>query len=756
MAAKHPPFPLYEIKFRNNKISRAIEIIILFLLLSLITYRLFSLHTHDRIPWLLALICEAWFTFVWILILNAKWNQIQTKTYPQRLSQWLGDGTSEFPAVDMFVTTADPELEPPIITVNTVLSLLAVDYPAKKLACYVSDDGASPLTFYSLVQASNFAKLWVPFCKKYNVAVRAPFQYFKANPIFPQDSSLDFQHEWKKMKDEYSKLCRKIEEASEESVSHELMDEFSVFANIDQRDHPVIIKVIWENKGSVDNGDGVPHLIYISREKRPMHPHHFKAGAINALTRVSGVMTNAPFMLNVDCDFYVNDSKVVLHAMCFFLGVKDEKDVGFVQFPQSFDGGLKNDPYGNQLKILMEYVLRGIAGIQGSFYMGTGCFHRRKIIYGMWPHVVDSNGKSTDKDQLELFGKSKIFSLSTIQILSGSLYPEIPIFPNSLEAAKEVASCGYESGTAWGQKVGWLYGSAAEDTKTGISIHGKGWKSAYCDPNPPGFLGSAPTSGPAALTQQKRWATGLLEILICKKSPIIWALFGRLHFRQFLAYLWILSWPIRPFFEICYALLPAYCIINNSHFQPKIKEGAIIIAASIFIIYNLYTLSEYIRAGESLRAWWNNQRMWKVYASGSWLLGFLSGVVKVFGLSETVFEVTKKDHSSDETLDKDDDSNVGRFTFDESPLFVPGTTILLVNMAALFIGILDYFKQINKSRSWSLGEAICSVWVMLMYWAFLKGLFGKGKYGIPLSTIAKSVGLALLFVHACKRTNLSA
>ncbi|RVW38922.1 Cellulose synthase-like protein B4 [Vitis vinifera] len=40
----------------------------------------------------------------------------------------------ELPPVDMFVTTADPTLEPPIITVNTVLSLLAVDYPANKLA----------------------------------------------------------------------------------------------------------------------------------------------------------------------------------------------------------------------------------------------------------------------------------------------------------------------------------------------------------------------------------------------------------------------------------------------------------------------------------------------------------------------------------------------------------------------------------------------------------------------------------------------
>jgi len=28
----------------------------------------------------------------------------------------------------MFVTMADPKLEPPVVTVNTVLSLLALDY----------------------------------------------------------------------------------------------------------------------------------------------------------------------------------------------------------------------------------------------------------------------------------------------------------------------------------------------------------------------------------------------------------------------------------------------------------------------------------------------------------------------------------------------------------------------------------------------------------------------------------------------------
>lgn len=99
----------------------------------------------------------------------------------------------------MFVTTANPELEPPILTVNTVLSLLAMEYPANKLACYVSDDSASPVTFYALVEASKFAKLWVPFCKKYDVAVRAPFRYFNGDHTSPPESSREFRREWKKM-----------------------------------------------------------------------------------------------------------------------------------------------------------------------------------------------------------------------------------------------------------------------------------------------------------------------------------------------------------------------------------------------------------------------------------------------------------------------------------------------------------------------------------------------------------------------------
>lgn len=62
-------------------------------------------------------------------------------------------------------------------------------------------------------------------------------------------------------------------------------------------------------------------------------------------------MTNAPFMLNLDCDMFVNNPRVVLHATCLLLGFDDEISCAFVQTPQKFYGALKDDPFGNQLEV---------------------------------------------------------------------------------------------------------------------------------------------------------------------------------------------------------------------------------------------------------------------------------------------------------------------------------------------------------------------------------------------------------------------
>ncbi|XP_076930031.1 cellulose synthase-like protein H1 isoform X2 [Bidens hawaiensis] len=744
--------PQQETIVHNNKMARAIELVVLSLLLSILVYRVVYFEDQDQyIPWLLAFLCESWFTFNWILSMCIKWNQHTKKTYLDRLLKRVSE--SEFPAVDIFVTTADPILEPSIITMNKVLSLLAVDYPANKLALYLSDDGCSPLTFYSLVETTKFAKLWVPFCKKYNVQVRAPFRYFNSTNTPLEDDSSEFLQDWKKMKNEYGELYKKIDIAAQKPFQWDHDSDFGVFSGVQCSNHPAIIKVISENKERTLTD--LPHVIYISREKNPKHPHHYKAGAMNVLTRVSGVMTNAPLMLNVDCDMYANNPQVFIHAMCMVFGVKDEENCAFYQFPQAFYDGLKDDPFGNKLANLF-YVVNGLSSIQGTVYAGTNCFHIRKVIYGSSPNDRIKSGTYSNEDLHKIFGTSTELRESAAQMLleSNSKIENQGSPSNFIEAAIHVASCSYEYGTSWGKQVGWLYGSTTEDLLTGLGIHGRGWRSAIVLPDPPAFLGCTTTSFPSSLTQQKRWVTGLFEILFTNKNPILLTINGNLWFRQALAYFSFCLWAVRPIPELCYASLPTYCIITGSHFLPKINEWAFIIFMGIFVIYNIYVLWECKRVGASLRMWWNVQRMGRVNTMTAWLFELLSVTLKLIGLSDIVFEVTQKEHKSNDG----DNENDGRFTFDKSTMIVSRVIILLVNLIALVNGMLRLLK-VDYSEKWmeviefGFGEMFCSVWLVVCFWDFLKGLFGNGKYGIPSSTIWRSGALAFLFVQICRRSS---
>ena len=94
---------------------------------------------------------------------------------------------SQLAPVDFFVSTVDPAKEPPLVTANTILSILAVDYPVDKLSCYVSDDGSAMLTFESLSETAEFARKWVPFCKKHNIEPRAPEFYFQQKIDYLKD-----------------------------------------------------------------------------------------------------------------------------------------------------------------------------------------------------------------------------------------------------------------------------------------------------------------------------------------------------------------------------------------------------------------------------------------------------------------------------------------------------------------------------------------------------------------------------------------
>ncbi|XP_023533242.1 cellulose synthase-like protein H1 [Cucurbita pepo subsp. pepo] len=737
--AKPNALSLYQKVELQSPLQRALDATIFFLLLALLGYRLLLVRTHG-LCWLyaIAFLGESWFAFFWALTANLTWTPVQYQTYPQRLLKRV----EELPRVDVFITTADPGLEPPIITINTVLSLLAVEYPANKLACYVSDDGCSPLTYYSLSEALKFAKIWVPFCKNYRVEVRAPFRYFSDD--LSSAGSPEFQYEWRRMKDAYEVLNQRIEDAAKSFTFGDLVGDLADFSNTKPKNHAPIIKVIWENKEGIE--DGLPHLIYVSREKRPNITHHNKAGAMNVLTRVSGLMTNAPYIINLDCDMFVNNPDVLLQAMCLFKDPIIQGEYAFIQFPQCFYNGLQDDPFANQWIIMMQVKMRGLAGIQGPAYMGTGCIHRRNVLYGQSPNEANINEKYYDDELYKTFGISKDFVTSATRVLrSVEDYPNC--LADSIKATHEVATADYEHNSCWGSKVGWQYGSIVEDVLTGMLIHKKGWKSAYLTPTPPAFLGCAPSGGPIPLSHHKRGITGLLETLISKNSPIVTALSDKLQFRQRMFYLWIYLASVQAIPRICYALLPAFCLIANFHFLPKVQEPVICIPLLLSVLFVLRQMLGYIETDQSIRAWWNNHRMDMIKSMCSCLLGVVAVLLKILRLSETTFEVTKKESTSSSNETESSDRDLGRFTFDESPMFVPITTVMMIQLAALAIGFLGTHPD---RREFGVGEVTCSVWLVLCFWPILKGMFAKGSYGLPWSTLFKSSALTFLFVYLCR------
>src|SRR5262245_49299917 len=70
--------------------------------------------------------------------------------------------------------------------------------------------------------------------------------------------------------------------------------------------------------------------------------------------RVSAVLTNGPYLLNLDCDHYINNSKALREAMCFLMDPNLGKHVCYVQFPQRFDGIDMNDRYANRNTVFFD------------------------------------------------------------------------------------------------------------------------------------------------------------------------------------------------------------------------------------------------------------------------------------------------------------------------------------------------------------------------------------------------------------------
>ncbi|GFP89621.1 cellulose synthase a catalytic subunit 8 [UDP-forming] [Phtheirospermum japonicum] len=720
--------------------------------------------------WLTSVICEIWFAVSWVLDQFPKWSPINRETYIDRLSaRYEREGEpSELAAVDFFVSTVDPLKEPPLITANTVLSILAVDYPVDKVSCYVSDDGAAMLSFESLVETADFARKWVPFCKKFSIEPRAPEFYFSQKIDYLKDKiQPSFVKERRAMKRDYEEykvrinaLVAKAQKTPDEGWT---MADGTAWPGNNTRDHPGMIQVFLGNTGAYDiEGNELPRLVYVSREKRPGYQHHKKAGAENALIRVSAVLTNAPFILNLDCDHYVNNSKAIREAMCFLM-----------------------DPQVN---------MKGLDGIQGPVYVGTGCVFNRQALYGYGPASLPTLPKSSsscswcgscccccrgkkaakEKDISEIYRDAKredlnaaIFNLKEIDsydeherslLISqmsfektfglSSVFIESTLMENGgiaesanpstlIKEAIHVISCGYEEKTAWGKEIGWIYGSVTEDILTGFKMHCRGWRSIYCMPLRPAFKGSAPINLSDRLHQVLRWALGSIEIFLSRHCPL-WYGFGggRLKLLQRLAYINTIVYPFTSLPLIAYCSLPAICLLTGKFIIPTLSNLASALFLGLFISIILTSVLELRWSGVSIEALWRNEQFWVIGGVSAHLFAVFQGFLKMLMGVDTNFTVTAK---------AGDDADFGElYVIKWTTVLIPPTTILVVNLVGVVAGFSDALNSGYEAWGPLFGKVFFAFWVILHLYPFLKGLMGR-QNRTPTIVVLWSVLLASVF-----------
>ncbi|PPS16922.1 hypothetical protein GOBAR_AA03675 [Gossypium barbadense] len=679
---------------------------------------------------------------------------------------------NELPGVDIFVCTADPVIEPPMMVINTVLSVMAYDYPPEKLSVYLSDDAGSQLTFYALLEASQFAKYWIPFCKKFNVEPRSPAAYLDSISISDDSKQpkelATIKKLYEDMKNQVENVA-KLGRLPEVHLRHKGFSEWDSYSS--RHDHDTILQILIDGKDpNAKDSEGcvLPTLVYVAREKRPQYFHNFKAGAMNALIRVSSAISNGQIVLNVDCDMYSNNSLAVRDALCFFMDEKkgrecirvssaisngqivlnvdcdmysnnslavrdalcffmDEKkghEIAYVQFPQNFDNITKNELYSSSLRVISQKVSHGfnvkpvdiennIGGISwldgygGPLYIGTGCFHRRDTLCGrQFSREIHNEFKIDIPRDRE--------REETTAVLE--------------EKSKVLASCTYENNTEWGKEMGLKYGCPVEDVITGLSIQCRGWKSVYYNPERKAFLGVAPTTLAQILVQHKRWSEGDFQILLSKYSPA-WFANGKISLGLQLGYCCYCLWATNCLAVLYYSIVPSLYLLRGIPLFPELSSPWFFPFAYVVISNYMYSLAEYLWSGGTVLGWWNDQRIWLYKRTSSYLLGFINIIAKSLGLhSDSAFVITAK--VSKQEVYRRYVKEIMEFG-DSSPMFTALATIALINLVCL-IGLMKK-AIVNEGipiiyETMLLQFVLCAI-LVLINWPLYQGLFFRKDNG---------------------------
>ncbi|XP_078150950.1 cellulose synthase-like protein G3 [Carex rostrata] len=677
-AKLNPPLNMIHLD-RKIPIYRVHMLVYFLAILALIYHRITSIFASSTLLEAVLLqsilVSDLILAFMWVCAQGFKWRPVHRQEFPARLLE-----RTTWPALDVFVCTADPNKEPPMGVVSTALSLLAFDYPSEKLSVYISDDGGADVTLFAFMEGAKFARHWLPFCRENGIKDRSPEVFFASGRCCGGGDEDKLKMMYDAMKEKVESALDKGNVSAEIVSSEEYQHIFRKWKDFSHNNHPTVVQVLLESSIDTDtSGHVMPNLIYVSREKHPKSPHNFKAGALNVLVRVSSALTNAPIILTVDCDMYSSDPTSPHKALCYFLDPTTSTKLAFVQFPQLFQGLNKNDIYGCELKRYFMINNHGFDGLCGPNYVGTNTFHARCALFGSSLKGVN------DQEQI---GSKMV-----------------------LEKAIKVAGCDYEVGTKWGNTIGFRYGSLVEDYYTGYRLHCEGWKSVFCNPPEPAFLGEAPKSLNDVLNQCKRWAVGLFEVGFSRYCPLIFCV-RKVSLGPGLAYSQYAFWGIWCIPIATYAVLPQLALINNRPLFPKPSNPWFYLYAYLFLAAYIIDMADFVSYKSTFRRWWSDQRVWLIRGLTAFPFAIMEFLFNQLNISTQGFNLTSK------VMDNEQNKRYDQGFFDfrvDSPFFVILGTVAILSLFAFTVGMIRingmvmevFLAGFGVVNCWPVYEAMC-------------------------------------------------
>ena len=118
-------------------------------------------------------------------------------------------------------------------------------------------------------------------------------------------------------------------------------------------------------------------------------------------------------------------------------------------------------------------------------------------------------------------------------------------------------------------QMGFRYGTLVEDLYTSCLMQCEGWKSIYCNPKRPAFLGKSPINLHDFLNQTMRWSVGLLEVAFSRYSPITFGV-QSISLLSGLCFAHYTFWAIWAIPVTIYAFLPQLALLNSASIFPKV------------------------------------------------------------------------------------------------------------------------------------------------------------------------------------------